>query len=251
MWEALKVELLPLSMPSSSTSLDPQDVEIVKEALSCLASWVLIFQIEKDSSLESGDFLWLILHDGLVEDLLTCLKNDTESRGNLEPAMKDRAKIQVGAAGRVLAESAQASSSSCFLICKLVLTRVMTATGLVVEEESFTNQFRGRFRSVIGLDFVLQIVIAARSLAQKVCVEHRQSASITSETWLDPLREQSENLITAFHQAITDKWSKDSSVLGGNFGWQEPCFAYLQPFVVSDFSKTLIFEILMQYIKIP
>ncbi|KAG0566152.1 hypothetical protein KC19_7G042200 [Ceratodon purpureus] len=213
-WEALKTELLPLSVPSSSTSLEPQDVEIVKEALTCLRSWVLVFQIEKDLSLESGDFLRLIQQDGIVEDLITCLKNDTESRGHPESAMKDRGKYQAEAAGRVLAESTQASPSSCFLICKQVLTQVMTAAGLVVDEEFLTNQDRDRSRSVIGLDIVLHIVVAARSLAEKVFLEHGQSAAITSKKWLNPLREQSENLIGAFHQAITDKWSKDSSVLG-------------------------------------
>jgi hypothetical protein len=215
-WEALKVELLPLSVPSSSTSLEPQDVEIVKEALSCLRSLVLVFQIEKGSSLESGDFLRLILQDGLVEDLITCLQSGAESRGHPESAMEDRAKNQVEAASRVLAESAQASPSSCFLICKQVLVRVMPATGLTVEEESLTNQDRDCFKSVIGLAVVLQIVIAVRSLAEKVFLEHDQSAAITSKKWLDPLRERSEDLITAFHQAISDNWSKDSPVLGGN-----------------------------------
>ena len=247
MWEALKAELVPLSLPSSSTSLDPQDVEIVKEALSCLRSWVLVFQIEKDSSLRfldtTGDFLRLILQDGLVEDLITCLKNDTESGGHAEPAIEDRGKHQAEAAGRVLAESAQASRSSCFLICKQVLTRVMTATGLMVDEKSPTNQELRLIWSVIGLDVVLQIVIAAKSLAENVFLEYGQAAATTSKKWLDPLREQSENLIRAFYQAITKKRSNVSSVHGGNFLARTMSY-FLQPLIASDLLKTRIFVVL-------
>lgn len=232
-WDALKAELLPPSMPSE----EPQDVEIVKEALSCLRSWVLASQIENDSSLlsmrdsgimKAGDFLQLILQDGLVEDLVTCLKNDTVSRGHTQSLMKDRAIQQAEGAGHILAESAQASPSSCFVVCRQVLNRLMTATGLSIvsnatpeivaaaasEAQAGTNPNLDNFKSVIGLGVVLQIVIAARNLAEKCFQERGQSLAMTPKEWLDPLQEQAENLLTAFHKAITDELSRDSAVLG-------------------------------------
>lgn len=284
MWEALKAELLPFSVALSSASIEPQDVEIVKEALSCLSSWVLAFQIEKDSSMndsgimETGDFLRLVLQDGLVEDLISYLENFTGSQGHAEPAMKDRAKHQSEAAGRVLAEAARACPSSCFMICRQVLPRLMAASGLMAEEkasilkeciapgnevgvisspelplvhasntsptcigasvgEVITHQ-----RSGFGLDVLLQLVIAARILAEKLSQEHDQSGAMTSKKWLDPVREQSENLISAFHQAITDEWSEVSSVLGGKFS-REQCVTSFQLYVFSGKFRTLVFVV--------
>jgi len=70
------------------------------------------------------------------------------------------------------------------------------------------------------LDVLLRIIIAASSLAEKVFQEHDQSAAMASRKWLDPLRDESEYLIAAFHQAITDDLSKATSSLGGKF-WEE------------------------------
>lgn len=232
MWEALKAELMPVSVAVSSTSLEPQDVEIVKEALSCLSNWVSAFQIEKYPSqivvndtgiMEAGDFLRLILQDGFVEDLISCLENFT---GSQEPATKERVKHQSEAAGRVLAEASRACPSSCFVICTQVLTPLMAATGLLAEEKSSTRKEciePGNEVGVIGLEVLLQIIIAARSLAEKVFQEHDQSAA---KKWLDPLQEQSENLITAFHHAITDERSKVPSVLGGKCSENTMCYFF-------------------------
>jgi len=93
------------------------------------------------------------------------------------------------------------------------------------------NQDWCRFSSVIGLDIVLQIVIAARSLAEKCLEEHGHPAAMTFTNWLDPLRELSENLIAAFHQTLSDEWSKDCVVFGGKFfaknhGWLFPTSSF-------------------------
>jgi len=148
-WEALKEELLPVPVAFLSTSLESQEVETVKEALSCLSNWVLAFQIEKYSSqvfmndseiMETGDFLRLILQDRLVEGLFLYLEDFPGGQGHTELALKDRSKHLAKAAGLVLAEAARACPSSCFVICRQVLPRLMAGTGLMAEEISSTGE---------------------------------------------------------------------------------------------------------------
>lgn len=242
-WEALKSELLPPSVPSSATSSEPKDAEIVEEATSCLISWIASFQIGKDLSLiamkkpgimEAGDFLHLILKDECIEDLIICVKNDIcgPEKANYDLAslvMKDRARHQAQAIGHVLAAAARASPSSCFLICNQVLKRLLAVNEIAPKEGDVRSgdavninmdSDRSNFRSVSGLNIVIQIILAARSLAEK-CFKGQwpatQSPAETSGTWMDPLREQSEGLSTIFHQSLLATWSNDLRAVGGSF----------------------------------
>lgn len=230
-------------MPSSATSSEPKDAEIVKEATSCLISWIASFQIEKDLSLiamkkawimEAGDFLHLILKDECIEDLIICVKNDIcgPVKANYDLAslvMKDRARHQAQAIGHVLAAAAQASPSSCFVICNQVLKRLLAVNEIAPKEGDVRSGDavnvnmdcdQSNFGSVSGLNIVNQIILAARSLAEK-CFKGQwpatQSLAETSGTWMDPLREQSEGLSTIYHQSLLATWSNDLRAVGGSF----------------------------------
>ncbi len=76
----------------------------------------------------------------------------------------------------------------------------------------------------IGLEVVLQIVSAAGSMAKKLCAQAATtmgrypssvSSSESTRRWLDPLQILSQDLITAFCQAIAINDSNEASILGG------------------------------------
>ncbi|CAK9233389.1 unnamed protein product [Sphagnum jensenii] len=251
-WAALKAELLPLSVPASAaavTSGEPKDAEILEQATLCLTSWVETFQEEKDffshdassttttevrrrsTTTESGIFLQLILKDESVEDLIASLEDDDTTThrwrtdeisaatagpgpgsSSSSTISNNRAKLRVQATARVLAAAACASPYSCYAICSQVLTRIMGIIRGMHSESPDT-----------GLEAQSSSLLAAGSMAKKLCAQAATtmgrypssvSSSESTRRWLDPLQILSQDLITAFCQAIAINDSNEASILG-------------------------------------
>lgn len=263
MWGALKSELLPLTVPASATSPEPKDPEIVEEAINCLTSWVVTFQKEKDVShagnkdleiMDSGSFLQLILKDECVEDLLASVERGEDGLAGL--VVNERTNLRAKATGRILAACVQACPSSCFVVCKQVLPRLIALRSIapenghqssviksqqgwediVAQQDSqlsgssststsnakvarVSEKTLGLGQCVVGLKVLLQILVAARGLAEECSGTGQgapsRSAMETSGKWLSPLRHQIQNLLATYCQAIDAEESKELSELGG------------------------------------